>query len=338
MRVLTLALAVLALGLATLAQSVNRAVPNADAPAPRQELTSEDIERWMTELSNWGRWGKDDQLGTVNLITPEKRLQAVALVKEGVTVSLARDADKVKSLDNRDPFVQEMVNYGANTPGSFLMDTYSWTSYHGFAHTHLDALCHMFHNGKMYNGYSKNEVTKEGAGKLAVLTLKHGIVSRGILMDIPRLKGVKWLEPATRIYPADLEAWEKMAGVKVEKGDIVFVRTGRWARRAALGPWPIIQRAAGMYASCARWLKERDVAIVGSDAVSDVKPSGFKDIVEPVHQILLIAMGTPIFDNCDLEALSEACNQRKQWVFLLSAAPLAVPGGTGSPLNPIAMF
>jgi kynurenine formamidase len=332
-RFLAAAIAVLALG-----QAEKRGGPDPAVSSTRQELTSEDIERWMSELSNWGRWGNDDQLGTVNLITPETRRQAVALVKDGVTVSLARDADKVKSPDNRDPFVQVMVNYGANTPGDFLMDTYSWTSYHGFAHTHLDALCHMFHKGKMYNGYSKDEVTKDGAGKLDVLSLKNGIVSRGILMDIPRLKGVPWLEPSTRIYPEDLEAWEKMAGMKVRKGDIVFVRTGRWARRAAEGPWPIIQRAAGMYASCTKWLKDRDVAMVGSDTVCDVKPSGFPDIVEPVHQILLVAMGTPIFDNCDLEALSEACNQRKRWEFLFSAAPLAVPGGTGSPLNPIAMF
>jgi kynurenine formamidase len=129
-----------------------------------------------------------------------------------------------------------------------------------------------------------------------------------------------------------------MAHVKVEKGDVLFVRTGRWARRAAQGPWPIIQRAAGMDASCTKWLKDRDVAMVGSDTVSDAKPSGIKDVIEPVHQILLVAMGTPIFDNCDLEALSEACNQRKQWIFLFTAAPLAVPGGTGSPLNPIAVF
>jgi kynurenine formamidase len=129
-----------------------------------------------------------------------------------------------------------------------------------------------------------------------------------------------------------------MAHIKVEKGDIIFVRTGRWALRAAKGPWRIIPQCAGMYASCARWLKQRDVAMVGSDAASDVKPSGFKDIVEPIHQLLLVAMGTPIFDNCDLETLSAACSQRKQWVFMLSAAPLAVPGGTGSPLNPIAIF
>jgi kynurenine formamidase len=315
------ALAVLVFG-----QTVKKDGP---APAVRSagpELTAKDVERWMTELSNWGRWGKDDQLGTVDLITPKKRMQAVALVKEGVSVSLARDEDKVKSLDNRDPFVQQWSSM------------VSWISYHGFAHTHLDSLCHMFHNGKMYNGYSNDEVTKEGAGKLAILNFKAGIVSRGVLMDIPRLKGVPWLEPSTRIYPEDLEAWEKLAHMKVQPGDIIFVRTGRWARRAAQGQWPIIQRAAGMYASCARWLKDRDVAMVGSDTVSDVKPSESERSLSHFIRSCWLPMGTPIFDNCDLEALSEACNQRKRWVFMLSVAPLAVPGGTGSPLNPIAIF
>src|SRR5262249_13817772 len=143
-----------------------------EAASPR-EITTADIERWMTELSNWGRWGKEDQLGAINLITAAKSRQAAALVKEGITVSLAHDEDTVKSIDNPSPLVQTMVWTGANTPGPFLMDTYAWTSdprssYHGFFHTHLDALCHMFYKGKMYNGFSKDEVTKDGAAKLAV--------------------------------------------------------------------------------------------------------------------------------------------------------------------------
>jgi kynurenine formamidase len=332
--------ALLLAGAALLPFSVS---PAAGGFAANQEVTSADVDRWMTELSNWGRWGKEDQLGAMNLITPAKRKQAVTLVKEGVTVSLAHDEDTTKAVDNPSPLVQTMVWSGANTPGPFLMDTYAWTSdpsssYHGFFHTHLDALCHMFYKGKMYNGFSKDEVTKDGAAKLAILNMKSGIVSRGVLMDIPQLKGLPWLEPGTRIYREDLDAWERASHFKVQKGDIVFVRTGRWALRAAKGPWRIIPQCAGMYATCARWFKERDVAMVGSDAASDVKPSGFKDIVEPIHQLLLVAMGTPIFDNCDLEALSAACSQRKRWVFMLSAAPLAVPGGTGSPLNPIAIF
>ena len=159
-----------------------------------------------------------------------------------------------------------------------------------------------------------------------------------MLLDIPKLKGVPYLEPGTPIFPDDLNAWEKKAGVKVEAGDIVFVRTGRWARRAAAGPWNVGLRSAGLHASCAAWLHKRDVAMVGSDAASDVMPSRVEGVRQPIHQLLLVAMGTPIFDNCDLEAISDAAAARKRWTFLLSAAPISVKGGTGSPLNPIATF
>ena len=302
-----------------------------------RKVTKSDIDRWMTELSNWNRWGKEDQLGTVNLITSAKRKQATALVREGYSVSLARDTEKEKTVDNPQPFGHTMTWTGASSPGQFSLDAYS-VSYHGYAHTHMDALCHMFYNGKMYNGYLKESITKSGADKLAVIAFKNGILSRGILMDIPRLKGVEYLEPSAAIYPEDLEAWEKKAGVKVASGDIVFIRTGRWARRAAKGPWNVSANSAGLHASCMKWMHQRDVAMVGSDAASDVMPSGVEGVVQPIHQLLLVAMGTPIFDNCDLEALSEAASTRKRWEFMLTAAPLAVPGGTGSPLNPVATF
>lgn len=298
----------------------------------RPMLTKADIDRWMTELSNWGRWGKDDQLGAINLITPAKRKQAAALVKEGVSVSLARDTDSERAADNTSPYGHVM-----NLTPQFALDTIS-VSYHGYAHTHLDALCHIFYNGKMYNGFSQDEVTAKGAAKLGIQNLRDGIFTRGILMDIARLKGVSYLEPGTAIYPEDLEAWEKKAGIRVSSGDVVFIRTGRWARRSALGPWNVSTSAAGLHASCARWLKERGVAILGSDAASDVAPSGIDGVGLPIHQLVIVAMGVHIFDNCDLEALGEAAAARKRWAFLLTAAPIRVTGGTGSPLNPIATF
>ncbi len=298
----------------------------------RHQLTKEDTDRWMSELSNWGRWGRDDQLGAINLITPQKRKQAAALVKEGFSVSLARDVDKEEAIDNPSPFRHVITR-----TEQFAGDTYS-VSYHGFAHTHVDALCHMFYQGKMYNGYSKKEVSEKGARRLGIHKLKDGIFTRGILFDIPRLKGVPYLEPGTPIYPEDLEAWEKKAGVRVSSGDAVFLRTGRWARRAAVGPWDVSKRSSGLHVSCARWLKERDVALLGSEAASDVLPSGVKGLSHPIHQLVLIAMGVHIFDSCDLEALGEAAASRERWEFLLTAAPLPVGGGTGSPLNPIATF
>lgn len=303
----------------------------------RPGMTKEDVDRLMTELSNWGRWGKEDQLGAVNLITEAKRKQAATLVKEGVSVSLARDTEKERADDNPSPYEHTMTLSGVNNRGQFSVDAFR-ISFHGYQHTHLDALCHMFWNGKMYNGVSQEEVTQKGAAKLAIQNLKRGIFTRGVLMDMPRLKGAKYLELGTPIYPEDLEAWEKKAGLKLTAGDAVFIRTGRWARRAEKGAWDISTKSAGLHASCATWLKRRDVALLGSDAASDVLPSGIEGVSHPIHQLALIALGVNIFDNCDLEALSEAAAKRNRWEFLLTAAPIPLTGGTGSPLNPIAIF
>ena len=303
----------------------------------QQRLDKAALDRWMLELTNWNRWGKQDQMGTVNLITPAKRKSAAALVKEGYSVSLSGNADTEKAVDNPFPFRHEMVSTGTGPNPMWGMDTYT-TRYHNPSLTHLDALSHMFYKGKMYNGYSQEQVNRQGAQQLSVIAYKNGLVSRGVLMDIPRLKGVKYLEPSTPIYPADFEAWEKQAGIKVGSGDIVLVRTGRWSRRSEKAPWDTEAAAAGMHIACAKWFRRRDVAIVGSDTHGELMPSPVEGVAFPMHQLLLIAMGTPMLDNCDLEALSEAAAARRRWAFLLMAAPLAVPKGTGSPLNPIAIF
>ena len=304
-------------------------------------VTHEMFDRWMTELSNWNRWGKDDQMGAVNLITPAKRKQAAGLVKEGVSFSLARDAEKEKAADNPSPVAHQMLRTGTSGQrGDFggSADSFS-ISYHGYAHTHMDSLCHFFYKGKMYNGYPMEEVTEQGAGKNGILNFKNGIVTRGILMDIARLKGVDYLEPGTPIYPEDLDAWEKKARVKVSAGDVVLIRTGRWARRDSKGPWSVQDKGlAGLYASCARWLKSRDVAILGGDGAQDVLPSGVEGVSQPIHELVIVAMGMPIFDNCDLELIGREAERRQRWEFLITASPAAVPKATGSVLNPIATF
>lgn len=303
----------------------------------RPAVTKETVDQWMTELSNWGRWGKEDELGAINLITAAKRKQAAGLVKEGVSFSLSRDAEKEKAVDNPSPFIHQMTRTGVNNPGTSSGDLFT-ISHHGYAHTHMDSLCHFFYKGKMYNGYPQEIVTEKGAAKLGINNFKNGILTRGILMDMARHKGVDYLEPGTPIYPEDLDAWERKAGLKVRSGDVIFIRTGRWALRAAKGPWAVSGKSAGLHATCARWLKSRDVAMLGSDAASDVMPSGVEGVNQPIHTLVLVAMGMPIFDNCDLELLSREANRRQRWEFLLTAAPMAVPGGTGSALNPIATF
>ena len=300
-------------------------------------VTKADVDAWMETLSNWGRWGGDDQLGAMNLITPETRLAAAKLVAKGVSVSLARDVEKEKAVDNPRPFGHRMLNVGVNNPGQFVSDNFE-VSYHGYAHTHMDSLCHMAYQGKMYNGFPQAEVVAEGAPRLAVTNFKQGIFAKAVLMDIPRLKGADWLEPGTPIYPSDLDAWEEESGAKVGSGDVVLIRTGRWARRDKQGPWDVSKKSAGLHASAAKWLRERDAAILGSDAASDVAPSLVDGVGQPIHQLVIIAMGMPIFDNLDLEAVAAEAARQQRWEFLVTAAPMAVGGGTGSPFNPIATF
>lgn len=295
------------------------------------------VESWMQELSNWGRWGDEDELGTINLITPEKRKQAAALVKAGISVSLSRNLITAEAADNPDPFEHSFMEMGGDGTSFFVGDHYG-VSYHGHAHTHMDALTHMSYNGKMYNGFPRHNAEAGPSPHLAITQLKNGIFTKGVLMDIPRLKGVEYLEPGTAIYPEDLEAWEKQAGIKIESGDIVFIRTGRWKVRDEKGPWNTSGKSAGLYVSSAKWLHEKDIAILGSDDSADLLPSGIEGSVQPIHQLFIVAMGTPIFDNMDLEALAEEAARQGRWEFLLTAAPLAVEGGTGSPLNPIATF
>ena len=295
-------------------------------------VTPAQYEQWKTELSNWGRWGEDDEIGALNLITPEKRMQAVRLAREGFSVSLAADADTVAAVDNPNPYEHEMLRISADRIG---------VSYHGIAHTHLDALAHVNDRGTFYNGYTPDAdaVMENGHEKNSIHNLKDGIITRGILIDLPRLRGVPYLEPGTPIYIEDLEAWEQETGLRVGSGDALFIRFGVWARREAEGPWLRGRaeggRSAGLHPSVIPWLKERDIALLGSDHPTYVSPS---NLPGAVHDFALLYLGIHMFDNCDLEALGDAAAERNRWEFMLMAAPLPIRGGTGSPLNPLAIF
>ena len=322
------------------APAVAAYIPPAVSPESH-DLTQADIERMMEELSNWGRWGPDDQLGAANLITPAKRLEAIATVREGITVSLEHRLLTEEAPDVPLPFQRRMLGVPDPTaePEFFggVSDNYA-ISYHGYSHSHIDSLCHILYKGKMYNGVAQDTITEAGCATNSIANLQGGIVTRGVLLDIPRLKGVDYLDPGTPIYQEDLEAFEEMAGVVVRPGDALFVRTGRWARRAALGPWDLSEAAAGLHASTMPWIKARDVAFLGSDGVSDVLPSQIEDVRLPVHQLTIVAMGVDLFDNQDLEAVAETAARLNRWEFMLIAAPLAVETGTGSPVNVLAIF
>jgi kynurenine formamidase len=316
---------------AGVAESGVAAADGMEAVQYKRDISKAEYERWRTEVSNWGRWGKADEIGTLNLITAEKRKQAATLVREGFSVSIARSSDSVKAIDNPNPFERVATGLGG--------DRFAVT-YHGWAVTHLDSLAHHFDfDGAGYNGYVPEEsvVMKNGHPKNSIHNVKDGIFTRGILIDIPRLKGVPYLEPGTPIYVEDLEAFEKMAGIRVSAGDVLLVRTGVWARREVKGPWVRGRRgaSAGLHVSVIPWLKQRDIAVLGSDHPIGVNPSEFP---QAAHDFALVGLGVHLIDNADLEALAVAAAQRKRWEFLLTAAPLPVRGATGSPINPVATF
>ena len=317
-----------ALGLALPAFAVVSFTQSGD----RAPISVEQFEAWMEELSNWGRWGADDELGAVNLMTPAKRKEAASLVRSGTTVSLAHDFLSEEAADVREPYQLQMsINHEGQNSGDRI-EVY----FHGIQFSHLDGLCHVFYNDRLYNGHDYREVvTEDGCSVMDTAGLRDGLVTKGVLVDMPRLKGVPYLEPGTKLYAEDIEAWEEMAGVSIGSGDALLLRTGRWARRAAMGAGGAM---SGWDASVMPWMAERDIALLGADSVHEAPDTvpglGFN----PIHRYAIVARGMNLLDNLDLEAAAETAARLEQWDFMLVIAPLRVPGGTGSPVNPLAIF
>jgi kynurenine formamidase len=297
-------------------------------------MSTEEVLGLHARLSNWDRWGADDQLGALNLITADVTSAATATVRSGRTVSCARPLPTQPALDNPQPVAHHMIGTATEGWGA----DYFAIAPHGFATSHIDALCHVFHDGRIYNNYPAESVTAHGATKLGIHELRSGIVTRGVLLDVPAGRGVDALEPGEPIFPEDLEAAEKAAGITVQRGDALLVRTGRWRWRDLHGPWDPHQRMAGLDASCLAWLHERDISLLGSDGVSDVVPSRVEAVRLPIHSVALVAMGVHLLDNLELEYLSAACDSEGRWAFLLVVAPLVLHRGTASPINPICVF
>lgn len=318
-----------------------RAHPSTQDPEVR--VTLEDLDEWETELSNWGRWGPDDQRGTLNLITPDKTREAASLVRRGTTVTLQHFVTEEEAMDSQ-TFSETRHYMTAVDPETgevrFALDAIEFGLHDGQL-SHLDALCHYAteRDGEdvIFNGYPQN-LDRDGCKDLAVDRMGPGYVTRGILVDMPLLRGVEWLEPSTPIYVEDLEEWEEFAGVTIGPGDALLVRTGRWARREAEGPWAYGDRGAGLHASVLPWLEERGVAILVGDAVNDVQPSGVDGINRPVHQMTQVFIGLPLVDNGYLKDVAEEAARLERWEFMVSFQINAVPGGTASPFNALATF
>jgi kynurenine formamidase len=308
----------------------------AEAASGVQEISSDaDMERALPSLTNWGRWGKQDQIGTLNFITPQTRLRAASLIKTGDAFPLAREISLVTTPNLRDVNYRMKYYFDAQPEESGSLDHVGMI-WHGFGVTHMDALCHLFTpEGKdgMYNGYPVSAMTDQGAEMLGIEHVgAFGVAGRGVLLDIAALKGGP-LQPGSAITRSDLEAAERAAGLTVGEGDILFVCNGA-------GPKNTYQLGSGLHADCMPWLQEKRVAVLSGDSDSDVHPpvEGFARWTEPVHMVGIPYMGLTLVDQVDLDALARHCKILKRWEFFVTIAPWRIKGTTGSPVNPIAIF
>jgi kynurenine formamidase len=310
-------------------------------------VTVEAFEQIFEQVKNWGRWGPDDERGTLNYITDEMVVRAAGLVRSGRRVSMAIPINTVAGPDNPNPAVR-MITQAHDVPvdGSkvrFGLD-FLGMACHGDCHTHVDALCHISYDGKTYNGRDAAEVlTSAGATAQDITAYSTGVVGRGVLLDIPRLRGVKWLEPGDAVTRDELDAAAAAQGVGVGEGDILVLRTGHHRRRLELGPWdnsppPAGQGKAGVHPDTIPWMHEHRIAAFLPDGDGETLPSPVDGITYPIHPLQVVAMGMLVSDSLQFEDLVTTCEEEGRYEFMVVGLPLRLPGGTGSPWNPIALF
>jgi kynurenine formamidase len=284
-------------------------------------------------------WGPDDRRGGLNYLGPAEITAAAAEVRLGRHVSLEFPVGHRVSADNPDPAQLRMVaSPGADSDGlAFAADRIAM-NIHGDADSHIDALCHVSFDGVLYNGVPASAVTAAGASELSITTAADGIAGRGVLLDVPRSRGVRWLEPGDHVTADDILAAERDQQVRIGRGDVVLVAVGHSRRRREHGPWDAAETRAGLHPSVVPLLAERQIAVLGSDSNSDTAPSVVDGVDFPVHVLAINALGLLMMDYLQFSELAPVCEEIGRWTFLCVIAPLRLPTGTGSPVNPIAVL
>jgi len=308
-----------------------------DYPIP----ATDELDAMFAALSNWSRWGVDDQRGAANFLTDAHRVAATRLVETGESLSLAHDLATEPMPEHPNPVQHHMLASGDARDSNGIAGYEAARDHlaldiHGLWTTHVDALSHMFVRGQMYGGRPASEVRSDGARSNTVLTLAGGVIGRGVLLDIPRALGRDYLDTGEVVTVADLEAAEATQGVRAGTGDILLVALGREARKRATRGF---DGFSGLHSECLPWLAQRQVAVLGSDGISDPMPFvGTPEWPFPVHQIGIVAMGLHLIDNVRLAPLAARCAELGRWEFLFTMAPLRIPKGTGCPVNPVAVL
>jgi hypothetical protein len=325
-------------------------------PQADGELSEAELLRYFTTLSNWGRWGDDDSKGTLNHITDAHRARAAALVSRGIVVSCAWPIDPGPSAADAPGAIPPQrfmlrTGQGLADPGQLPPDgvaradrmagamEYLGYGAHGYRITHVDGLSHIFWDRRMYNGRPAERVSApQGAVEHDITAMHGGIVTRGILVDAARHRGVPWLMPGEGVSDTELRAILAAARIEVSQGDALFLRTGYGRKRHEQGPDAPSGGQPGWHASCLPSLHGWGVSLLGADTAQDVTPSGYPGLRLPVHAVGIVAMGMPLLDNADFEELARQCELQQRWEFFLTVAPLPFTGSTGSAVNPLAIF
>ncbi len=309
------------------------------------EVTTEYCESLWRHVCNWGRWGPDDQAGALNFITPEKRRTACALVTEGMAIGLGNPWPVAPGPHNPWPADHYMIRAGDDpdypgVPGLSVALDYIGVQHHGVACSHVDALCHVFVGGRMYNDFPASEVKSTGAAKNAVSTMEDGVVTRGVLLDLPRALGEPYLAGDVRLSLDNLREAASAQSVELSPGDVLIVHKGRQRRVEDVGPIdPVADGMPGLHPECTQWFHECGVAMLGSDYMNDPQPNWECDGWPiPIHYLGICGMGMTLLHNLETEALARRCEELNRWEFLLAIAPLKIAGGTGSPVNPVAVL
>lgn len=302
----------------------------------------------MSTLSNWGRWGADDEIGTANFIAPEIIVEAARLVKKGQVLSLAIPLNPRTPTDPSRPPMQHFVrsarlrvaDHGWGGDSEFADD---WISMSPQTGTQWDGLCHAFREGRIYNGYDAGQAINPhvGARKCSIDRLATYFVTRGVLLDIAKYKSVEHLPGGFAITATDLEGAAAAQGVEVRRGDALLIRTAWlafWNRATAKERETFYDVAPGLGMSAAEWLHAREVACIGVDNVAvEVKPAEDGKSMLPLHPILIRDLGLTIGELFWLEDLAAACAAEGRYEFLFVGQPLRISGGLGSPINPLAI-
>jgi kynurenine formamidase len=304
-------------------------------------MTAEEFRELFRTVSNWGRWSDGGRRGALNHLTRDRIAAALRLARTGETVSLSQPLRTEAGIDMPEPADHHMTMLTDVDIGSgslrFAKD-YVGVDYHNEGHSHIDAFSHVAFDGLLFDGKPDRSVTSEGAHAGDIEVLRNGLVGRAVLLDVPRVRGVRWLEPGEHVSRDDLEAAEREQGVSAGPGDILLVRTGHARRLAELEPWDTREAKSGLHPTTARFLAEREISVLGSDGNNDTAPSTTEGVAFPIHVLAINAMGVHLLDYLQFEDVVPRCEAEGRWEFLFVAAPLRVAGGTGSPLNPVAIF